>query len=296
MSKAHVPPQCAGNEGAVTRGAWMRNGSTVSLGRADEGGIWFLGQCRSCNSAAGRRFDQAYGELAAALRPLWLASLTRQSSAPMPIPSVAFNPGAVVRSLLAGMCATTMMLRQEWADVARLLDPASAIELPPDWKLCLAMTKGKTAWVSGTSAGGYLNGPQSTRRAPDGGPRVLMTWASVFFPPLAWHLVGHGQQMLLEEGWIDVSRWCAIAPTETRDLTEFASALPLVRHPRHEINGDHHWGEMLQHDVSLVAECFDVTDSSSDEARARRRLMSRRMVSMEDFEAAAMQRGITFEA
>ncbi|WP_156959816.1 hypothetical protein [Nocardia sp. BMG51109] len=295
MSKAHVPPQCAGNEGAVTRGHWMRTGSTVTLGRADEGGIWFLGQCRSCNSAAGRVFDPAYGQLAAALRPLWLASLTRPSSGPMPIPSMAFSPGAVARSLLAGMCATTVMLRQEWPDVPRLLDPASKLTLPADWKLCLAMTKGKTAYISGTGAGGYISGPRSTDRTPDGNPRVLMTWASVFFPPLAWQLVGHGEQMLLDEGWVNVSQWCTIAPTETRDLREFTTSLPLVRHPRHEVNGDHHWGEMLQHDVSLIAECFDVTDSHSDEARARRRLMARRMIPAEEFEAAAVQRGITLE-
>jgi len=293
MSRAHVPPQCAGNEGAVTRGNWMRTGRVVTLGRADEGGIWFLGQCRSCNSAAGRVFDPAYAVLATALRPLWLASLIRQSSGRMPIPSVVFNPGAVVRSLLAGMCATTTMLRQEWPDVPRLLDPTAAIDLPPGWKLCLAMTRGKTAWVSGTSAGGYISGPRSTERTPDGGPRVLMTFASVFFPPLAWQLVGHGEQMLLEEGWADIGEWCTIAPNETRDLREFTTALPLVRHPRHEVNGDHHWGEMLQHDVSLVAECFDVTDSRSDEARARRRLINRRMLPAEDLEAAAARRGIT---
>ncbi|MFF0488348.1 hypothetical protein ACFYTQ_04925 [Nocardia sp. NPDC004068] len=38
MSKAHVPPQCAGNEGAVTRGHWMRTGSTVTLAAPTKAG------------------------------------------------------------------------------------------------------------------------------------------------------------------------------------------------------------------------------------------------------------------
>src|SRR5690348_16316985 len=73
MSKAHVPPRCAENEMLVKRYRFTANGHEADAGRGDPGGIHLYGLCADCNSVAGR-YDDAYGELAASLRPLWVKS------------------------------------------------------------------------------------------------------------------------------------------------------------------------------------------------------------------------------
>ncbi len=290
MSRAHVPPQCAGNQGPVTRASWMNTAGAVSLGRADEGGIFFRGQCRTCNSAAGEVFDPAYGELATALLPWWRASLDRNLTGPVPVPDVDFKPGAVTRSIVLGMCATTPIIRQNWPTVEVLLDRSAEVTLPANMRLYMALARGRTAWVSGTAASHYHSGPRAYR-GENGRPQILMSFSTVFFPPLAWRLIDENTTMLDDEGWADVSAWPSIAPDAVHNLRDFVRKLPKVRHPRHEPNGDNEWLDQIQDEVSTIMECLDVLDSRSDQAGTRRRTMQRVVVPMEEIEALARERG-----
>ncbi|MFE4456821.1 hypothetical protein ACFROC_05615 [Nocardia tengchongensis] len=268
-----------------------QNTRAVAPGRPEIGGIYFLGQCGECNSASGARFDPAYGALADALRPLWIASLQQSAPTMMELPSVTIAPAAVARAIILGMCATTPMIRKNWPQVEQLCDPNQSNTLPPEWRLCLALTRGKTAWVAGTSAGTYIHGPR-VRRTAQGGPQIMMSMASVYFPPLAWQLVTEGSELLTDNGWADVSDWLTFPPTAIHDLHQLVPRLPMVKHPRHEPNGDHDWVDFIQTDVSAVAECFDVTNKDSDDAQARNRLIQRRMIPMDDVEEVARRRGV----
>ncbi|MEV0360639.1 hypothetical protein AB0H71_31745 [Nocardia sp. NPDC050697] len=274
----------------MTRASWMNTAGTVSLGRADQGGIFFWGQCRSCNSAAGEVFDPAYGKLATALLPWWRASLDRNLTGLVPVPDVDFKPGAVARSIVLGMCATTTIIRRNWPTVEALLDRSTQVELPARMRLYVALARGRTAWVAGTAASYWHSGPRARRGGIDG-PQILMSFSSVFFPPLAWRLIDEDTAMLDDEGWADVSEWCSIAPDAVHNLRNFVTKLPKVRHPRHEPHGDNEWVDQVQGEVSHIIECLDVLDSRSDQAGTRRRTMQRAMVPMEEVEALARERG-----
>ena len=98
MSRAHVPPQCAGNQMLVKRSRFMVNEHEVDVGRQDLGGIHPHGLCAECNTQAGQ-YDEAYGDFAAALRPNWVKSWEIQVPPLISTPSVTFDPGAVARSI-----------------------------------------------------------------------------------------------------------------------------------------------------------------------------------------------------
>jgi hypothetical protein len=67
MTKAHVPPQTAGNRNQVTCATVRIHNHIRSNGRPVAGGMWLRGLCGDCNSLAGARYDPAYGDFTKAL-------------------------------------------------------------------------------------------------------------------------------------------------------------------------------------------------------------------------------------
>ncbi|CAL9676188.1 hypothetical protein SUDANB105_07901 [Streptomyces sp. enrichment culture] len=67
MTKAHVPPQVAGNRGKVTSATVRLHNNVRSIGWLAAGGMWMRGLCGDCNSLAGLNYDSAYGDFAKAL-------------------------------------------------------------------------------------------------------------------------------------------------------------------------------------------------------------------------------------
>lgn len=287
MTKAHVPPQCAGNTGLVTRASHMLDsGGMVSLGRREIGGIYYAGQCDTCNNIAGADFDPAYGKMAAALNPLWAKASALMLPPVLRLPHVPIRPGAAARSIILGMCALTPVIRREMP-AQDLLDAHKTIVLPSGFRLFLALARGKTAWVSGTMSGSYVAGPRRVVDV-DGTAITLHAIASVFFPPLAWQLVHRPGSVLLErDGWADISDWCAMTPQDVQFLDDLVPALPAVVHPRHQIGGDIHRADLLNDEMCPIIECFDVTDPASIEGAARAKRMERVSVPIEEFKRAA---------
>jgi hypothetical protein len=64
MSRAHVPPQAAGNDSQVRRNYFISGEGGMTPGRSTEGGMWVYGLCGECNNRAGSLYDQAYADLA----------------------------------------------------------------------------------------------------------------------------------------------------------------------------------------------------------------------------------------
>jgi len=55
MTRTHLPPQCAGNEGLVSRVRLQTNHqSETRRSRTLHGGMWVFGLCTSCNHHASR--------------------------------------------------------------------------------------------------------------------------------------------------------------------------------------------------------------------------------------------------
>ncbi len=66
MTRAHVPPQAAGNRGMVTSATVRIHNRIRSTGRPTAGGMWLRGLCGDGNSLAGANYDTAYGDFAIA--------------------------------------------------------------------------------------------------------------------------------------------------------------------------------------------------------------------------------------
>lgn len=152
LSKAHIPPKCAGNELLAKRYRFTVNGHEADAGRGDLGGIYLYGLCAACNTLAGQ-YDGAYGELANELRPLWVKSWDIALPSRVQLPAIDFDPGAVVRSILLGMCATGDLIYQNWPSLPVDLANGQPLALPPEIGLFLALARERPPALLGPSMG-----------------------------------------------------------------------------------------------------------------------------------------------
>lgn len=288
MSRSHVPPQCAGNEMLVKRFRLMVDKNVADAGRQDLGGIYLYGLCADCNTRAGQ-YDQAYGDFAAALRTYCVKSLRLEVPPLMPTPSVAFDPGAVVRSILLGMCATGPLIRRHWPDWPAQLANGTPVKMPPQLRLFLALTRGVTARVAGPIAGFPVGGPM--RRDESGKPVGINAVASVYFPPLAWELIYPGETTLTDDRWAEVTDWTTIEPGDLRVLNELIPALPAACHPWHDPRRNEHWVELLSSEITPIVECANV-DGGPPDLHAPSTLGKRAHIGIDEFNEIVRKRGM----
>jgi hypothetical protein len=289
MSRAHVPPQCAGNQMLVKRSRFMVNEHEVDVGRHDLGGIHLYGLCAECNTQAGQ-YDEAYGDFAAALRPNWVKSWQIQVPPLISTPSVTFDPGAVARSILLGMCATGPLIRRQWPDLPAQLASGTPLEMPPELRLFLALARGRTARVAGPIAGFPVAGP--IRHDSSGAPVGINAVASVYFPPLAWELIYPGETTLTDERRADVTGWTTFKPGDVQVLDALVPALPMVCHPWHDPARNEHWVELFSSEITPIIECPNVEGGPAD-LRAPSTLKKRAYISTDDFNELMRKRGMT---
>jgi hypothetical protein len=289
MSRSHVPPQCAGNEMLVKRYRLMVDKHEVDAGRQDLGGIHLYGLCADCNTQAGQ-YDEAYGDFADRLCMPGLKSRQLHLPPLITLPSVPFDPGAVVRSILLGMCATEPHISKHWPDFPTQLVSGSPVTMPPELRLFLALTRGATARVAGPISGFAAVG--TLRRDASGTPVGINAAASVYFPPMAWELIHPGETKLTDDRWLDVSSWTTIKPGDIRVVSELVPALPAICQPWHDPRGDGDWVELLSTEICPIIECSNV-DGGPPDPRAPSTLGKRAHVSIEEFNAMARKHGLT---
>jgi hypothetical protein len=289
MTQSHVPARCAGNEMLVKRCRLLVKKNEVDAGRQDPGGIHLYGLCGDCNSEAGL-YDKAYGDFANQMRPLWVKSLRMYVPPLISMPSVTLDAGAVVRSILLGMCATGPLIRRHWPDLATQLAEGTPLEMPPELRLFLALTRGRTARVAGPIAGFPVAGP--LRRDSSGQSVGINAVASVYFPPLAWELIYPGETTLTDERRADVTSWTTFAPGDTQVLDALVPALPAVCHPWHDPARNEHWVELLSSEITPIIECLNVEGGPAD-LGAPSTLKKRAYISTEDFNELVRKRGMT---
>lgn len=290
LSKAHIPPKCAGNELLAKRYRFTVNGHEADAGRGDLGGIYLYGLCAACNTLAGQ-YDGAYGELANELRPLWVKSWDIALPSRVQLPAIDFDPGAVVRSILLGMCATGDLIYQNWPSLPMDLASGEPVELPSDMRLYCALARGMTARVAGSMSGFQLYGPNAHRNL-DGAPIGINALASVYFPPIAWELVQAGDTSLAVDGWADVSDWTGYSPGDTHRLSDLVSALPSVCHPWHHPVHCEGWFDLMNTNHVPIVECENIEGGPRD-PQAPLTVSRRAVVSMDEIRAIARGRGIS---
>lgn len=180
MTRAHVPPQCAGNRNPVTRSRVMIRDRTLGPGRPSEGGIWLRTLCAGCNGLASR-YDGAYGDFATRMRQHLPRPLDFTSRAGA-VPSVQVAPGRVARSVLLGAVAVAPVIRRAHPTLTRdLLADAPEIRLPEGLELRVARTTGPFCRVASSYHMHRMSGLV-------GAYMEHLILAEIHFAPLSWIL------------------------------------------------------------------------------------------------------------
>ncbi|MFK0127136.1 hypothetical protein ACIQSP_27980 [Streptomyces nigra] len=254
MTKAHVPPQVAGNRGKVTSATVRVHNNVRSVGRLDAGGMWMRGLCGDCNSLAGLNYDSAYGDFAKALDTYQRARSLLYLPRADPGPPVRVAPGRVARSILIGMFATTPQLRVMFPGLAvDLRDRRSHIALPEGASLRMALYHLRWTRLASMSNNYRVLG----RRL------YYNVFSEVYFRPLAWALIpsdrGYdehmGESVFDNLGWATVDDWLQygddVTGVDLRDLCR--RGVPHVRHPLSGHEQDS-WVQLFSDKITAIIE------------------------------------------
>lgn len=228
LTKAHVPPQCAGNKGQVTRSRSFIQDRALRYDSPLEGGLWLKTTCGECNVLASR-YDGAYGDFANALRP---HVPKHQLTLPQVngVPPIRVAPGLVARSVMHGMVAIAPMLANLYpAFVGDLQADREDVQLPDGLELRVAVTRDRYCRI----ASAY----HMHRVIPRLQDHDVL--AEIHFRPLAWVLTGTraanqtlGPRLVDTQGWGDATDWIRYSTSRWRgDLRHLLKALPATRHP-----------------------------------------------------------------
>ena len=228
LTKAHVPPRCAGNRDQVTRTRSFIRDRTLQYDSPLEGGLWLKTICSQCNLLASR-YDDAYRDFADVVLPhrpqhrLILPTIHG-------VPPIRVAPGRVARSVMHGMIAIAPMLATLYPD---FLDDLQAdcenIQLPDGLELRVAVTDDRYCRIASAY---HMHRVISQRQDHD----VL---AEIYFRPLAWVLTGSrsarphlGPRLVDSQRWGDATDWIRYSTSRWRgDLRLLLNSLPVTRHP-----------------------------------------------------------------
>lgn len=251
MTKAHVPPQAAGNTGKVTNASTRIVGGVLGPGRFSSGGLWLRGLCRDCNSLAGAEYDRAYADFSRAIESFMRFSSRGHLLHPEAAPAVSVSPGRVARCVLFGMFGISPNLRAifpELADALRRQDPH--VKMPDGVSLRWALYGGR---------GARLAGPIHAHRVL-GHPQVYLTSAEIYFRPLAWVLAPRGtgglkgyESVLDREHWANADEWPQYGLDVTSvDLRNLTRHVPVVVHPMQGARDQ--WVELFSDEITPILE------------------------------------------
>lgn len=252
MTRAHVPPQAAGNTGDVTSATVRVCNSERTTGRPKAGGMWLRGLCRDCNGLAGENYDAAYGDFAAGLTRYFGARTHLFLPAAEPAPPVWVAPGRVARSVLIGMFATTPHLRTIFPGLAHDLQHRRPhITMPDGATLRMALYRSRSTRLASMAYGMRV----LTHR------QHYNVFSEIYFRPLAWtlspnddRLDGAGLGESAVSSWPVVDQWLQygddVTALDLRDLCR--RGIPTVGHPLREGRGE--WIETFQNDTAAFLE------------------------------------------
>ena len=230
LTKAHIPPKCAGNLGSrVIRMRPFIRDRVMVHDTPKEGGLWLRTICHRCNGLASR-YDDAYGDFANSVSRVGRlnARAVVLPGGSVGVPPVHVAPGRVARSLLHGVVALAPSLNLVHGElIDKLSCDAADIQLPPGLQLRVARVARPACRISS----GYSMMQVLGQR------QVYDVFAEICFPPLIWVLSSPppdslGPSLIDSEGWGDATDWIRYGPHVTRrDLRDVLDRLPVTVHP-----------------------------------------------------------------
>lgn len=249
LTKAHIPPQCAGNTGSrVTRMRPLIRGEVMFHDAPKEGGLWLKTICQPCNGLASR-YDDAYGDFVDRVSRVGLLN-ARAVALPgdsYGVPPIHVAPGRVARSLLYGVVALAPSLNLVHGElIDNLVCDAADIRLPPGLQLRVARVVKPACRIASAYSMMQVLGQR----------QVYDVFAEICFPPLIWALCSPppdslGPSLIDLEGWGDATDWIRYTPEATRcDLRDVLDRLPVTLHPTRR--NRHEWVELSSPDHSYL--------------------------------------------
>jgi hypothetical protein len=251
LTKAHIPPQCAGNSSSrvVRMRPYIRDG-VMQHDTPLDGGLWLKTLCEPCNHLASL-YDDAYGDLA--------GSVSRQdrmetASWSLPVssggvPAVHVSPGRVARSLMLAMIALTPSMHlMQGAFVDEMHRDCDEVRLPAGMQLRVARVRHRACRISSAYSMMQVLGARQT----------YDVFAEICFYPFIWALCSPspaslGPAVVDQEGWGDATDWIMYRRTvERADLRSVLRRLPLTTHPTQRNRSE--WVEMSSRDASYALE------------------------------------------
>ncbi len=143
LTWTHVPPHCAGNvqpASAVVTKPGANSKLVIGAGRPKDGGAARYLLCGGCNNLSGRLYDLAFGQLWHRLaKRLLVDGGMPPYGGPYTMTENQVDPGAFVRSVLAGMMALNPVLRVDFPELQRAVLEQLPVAPPPDLYLLLAL-------------------------------------------------------------------------------------------------------------------------------------------------------------
>ncbi len=234
LSKTHIPPKAAGNQGRARRLLELideHGSSFIQLKNfGTGGGGWGRWLCTDCNQKTGE-WDDEYGNWSRNLvLGLHSAGVRPGRELPMHLRDVA--PGAVVRAMWAWMFALDPNLRQAQPDLAAAVLSGDPVEPPSDLKLVIGATTSLGIWVSGQVGGHAFRTPVDRNRgyATASGIRVAGTEevdapeVAISSPPFVELLAEVGDEMRVP--YTDTADWLREGAGDRREANLL---LPVIR-------------------------------------------------------------------
>jgi hypothetical protein len=232
LSKTHVPPRGAGNQGSSRKGITTVDaaGRTfLDLSRPRDGGGWGRWFCTHCNRRCGR-WEEEY------IR--WSTRLVTKLHDEKPagarliaeLPDA--DPGAVVRAMWAWAFAVDSSLLVRYPQLAASIRSGNPVDPPDDVRLLLGATRSLRIWVVGQRGGYAISSPipaAAGSRMPDrlwfsGSRTVGCPDMAVASPPFVVLLAKEGDEPIVD--YFDTGAWLAEPAGQRRTVSLF---IPMVR-------------------------------------------------------------------
>jgi hypothetical protein len=251
LTKAHIPPRCAGNFSSrvVRMRPFIRDGVMLQEPPL-EGGLWLRTLCDPCNHLAGL-YDNAYGDLAnrvARHDRLGAVSLSLPVSS-SGVPAVSVSPGRVARSILFAMVALAPSMNLVHSDLLdELRRDDDDIRLPAGLQVRVARIRHRECRISSAYSMLRVLGDR----------QVYDVFAEICFSPFVWALCSPvpaslGPSLVDQERWGDASDWIRYGrEVERADLRDVLNRLPVTVHPT--LRDRREWVELSASDASYVLE------------------------------------------
>lgn len=142
LTKAHVPPKAAFNEGEFAWGGTMSN-NLLTYGRAQLGGANRYAHCQACRALTSP-WDDEYIQWAHCFAGHLVRSPLKGERTHITGQLTGLRPGRFIRAAMAGMTALTPRLIDTHPEIVRIVREGIAADPPEDIRFLMGITPSQT--------------------------------------------------------------------------------------------------------------------------------------------------------